>query len=332
MGNDEQTYKNKVRGIGIENTIQVHPNSRLHDIKAMYHSELGTVCIKDIKGVYKNCRGIWAAQWTDDNGQRHTKYFNPKYFTSEESARVNAYKFKLDIQLTMERQKGLCNANMPFLHRQISNPIRSSVNGVCQGEGFEQLRSAYQYGFEQFKDNKEEDLVLTYAILISLVLGFCGCRDCAKSLLSPDVTAEQAGYVLKVVLTAKINRTSAKAVMNEDHIEDMIEDEALETKSQHEDVFNTPAVLNTSSDESKDGLDTPDPEFMSKTDPVSTAKIEETSNDDNNSGFLVYLENKKTESLVKSESDEYAMRLFDGLDARDMANALNPNRRMLETA
>jgi len=112
----------------------------------------------------------------------------------------------------------------------------------------------------------------------------------------------------------------------------MIEDEALETKSQHEDVFNTPAVLNTSSDESKDGLDTPDPEFMSKTDPVSTAKIEETSNDDNNSGFLVYLENKKTESLVKSESDEYAMRLFDGLDARDMANALNPNRLMLETA
>jgi hypothetical protein len=38
---------------------------------------------KDVKGVYKNCRGIWAAQWTDERGQRHTKYFNPKYYPTE---------------------------------------------------------------------------------------------------------------------------------------------------------------------------------------------------------------------------------------------------------
>lgn len=38
---------------------------------------------KNVKGVYKNCRGIWAAQWTDERGQRHTKYFNPKYYATE---------------------------------------------------------------------------------------------------------------------------------------------------------------------------------------------------------------------------------------------------------
>lgn len=38
---------------------------------------------KNVKGVYKNCRGIWAAQWTDERGQRHTKYFNPKYYSTE---------------------------------------------------------------------------------------------------------------------------------------------------------------------------------------------------------------------------------------------------------
>lgn len=38
---------------------------------------------KNVKGVYKNCRGIWAAQWTDERGQRHTKYFNPKYYDTE---------------------------------------------------------------------------------------------------------------------------------------------------------------------------------------------------------------------------------------------------------
>lgn len=44
---------------------------------------------KNVKGVYKNCRGIWAAQWTDERGQRHTKYFNPKYYATESVSSMN---------------------------------------------------------------------------------------------------------------------------------------------------------------------------------------------------------------------------------------------------
>eukprot|EP00917_Polyrhabdina_sp_WS-2016_P008298 GHVP01018556.1.p2 GENE.GHVP01018556.1~~GHVP01018556.1.p2 ORF type:complete len:286 (+),score=59.66 GHVP01018556.1:1100-1957(+) len=59
-----------------------------------------------VKGVYKNCRGIWAAQWTDEKGQRHTKYFNPKFYPTENEARVNALKFKHRIMQEIEMKGG----------------------------------------------------------------------------------------------------------------------------------------------------------------------------------------------------------------------------------
>lgn len=61
----------------------------------------------EVKGVYKNCRGIWAAQWTDERGQRHTKYFNPKFYASESVAKLEAYKFKVHIQREIEMKGGV---------------------------------------------------------------------------------------------------------------------------------------------------------------------------------------------------------------------------------
>eukprot|EP01054_Gregarina_sp_Poly1_P009752 Gregarina_sp_Poly_1__9751@NODE_620_length_7097_cov_138_674395_g475_i0_p5_GENE_NODE_620_length_7097_cov_138_674395_g475_i0NODE_620_length_7097_cov_138_674395_g475_i0_p5_ORF_typecomplete_len167_score18_04AP2/PF00847_20/2_3e05AP2/PF00847_20/9_2e03_NODE_620_length_7097_cov_138_674395_g475_i044254925 len=61
----------------------------------------------EVKGVYKNCRGIWAAQWTDERGQRHTKYFNPKFYASEATAKLEAYKFKVHIQREIELKGGV---------------------------------------------------------------------------------------------------------------------------------------------------------------------------------------------------------------------------------
>eukprot|EP00914_Ancora_sagittata_P020930 GHVO01041155.1.p1 GENE.GHVO01041155.1~~GHVO01041155.1.p1 ORF type:complete len:365 (-),score=70.02 GHVO01041155.1:805-1899(-) len=66
-----------------------------------------TVDFSDVKGVYKNCRGIWAAQWTDEKGQRHTKYFNPKFYASEAEARNEAYLFKVQVIKDIEA-RGVC--------------------------------------------------------------------------------------------------------------------------------------------------------------------------------------------------------------------------------
>lgn len=64
------------------------------------------IYFRDIRGVYKNCRGIWAAQWTDEAGRRHTKYFNPKYFVEEEHARVSAFLFKMQVQQEVDEKGG----------------------------------------------------------------------------------------------------------------------------------------------------------------------------------------------------------------------------------
>jgi len=108
-------------------------------------------------GVYKNCRGIWAAQWTDAIGQRHTKYFNPKYYTSEESARVNAYKFKLDVTLQMERakagQSNMGGSMTSTCYRPISNTIRPSDYQYGHQNGAHPMQFYHHYPPGSFIDN-----------------------------------------------------------------------------------------------------------------------------------------------------------------------------------
>eukprot|EP01053_Blabericola_migrator_P000701 Blabericola_migrator_1__700@NODE_1174_length_5213_cov_40_985037_g798_i0_p6_GENE_NODE_1174_length_5213_cov_40_985037_g798_i0NODE_1174_length_5213_cov_40_985037_g798_i0_p6_ORF_typecomplete_len135_score10_16AP2/PF00847_20/0_00011_NODE_1174_length_5213_cov_40_985037_g798_i023522756 len=81
----------------------------------------------DVKGVYKNCRGIWAAQWTDERGQRHTKYFNPKFYASEA---VGWYlKLSLDLSFRLPNLK-LINSRCTFRERLSSKEEYRSEEAV----------------------------------------------------------------------------------------------------------------------------------------------------------------------------------------------------------
>lgn len=75
--------------------------------KLIYDKVFGPVLTDKIKGVYKNCRGIWASQWVDDDGKRHTKYFNPRHFNSLEIARVCAYRYRIAVTTSLSNQAPL---------------------------------------------------------------------------------------------------------------------------------------------------------------------------------------------------------------------------------
>merc|ERR1719376_1117354 len=72
-GGGNRGVRGRGESISLDNIVVISPDAALYETTGLYHEELGSINIKDIKGVYKNCRGIWAAQWTDAIGQRHTK-------------------------------------------------------------------------------------------------------------------------------------------------------------------------------------------------------------------------------------------------------------------